>query len=107
MLGYEDTTLFQTGRLQLERLDIAALIGPNGSGKSTFLRTAAPGNIRGVQFGRRTREGQKPSIVADCSARAPQRRHCRAARAARRGDDGCTARRVAEAAFLHRASNPG
>ncbi|MCB0034868.1 MAG: ABC-F family ATP-binding cassette domain-containing protein, partial [Anaerolineales bacterium] len=38
-IGYEETPLFQTGRLQLERLDIVALIGPNGSGKSTFLRT--------------------------------------------------------------------
>ncbi|MDA0245168.1 MAG: ABC-F family ATP-binding cassette domain-containing protein [Chloroflexi bacterium] len=38
-IGYPDTPLFQTGRIQLERRDCAALIGPNGSGKSTLLRT--------------------------------------------------------------------
>jgi ATP-binding cassette subfamily F protein 3 len=38
-IGYPDKPLFSIGKLELRRLECAALIGPNGAGKTTFLKT--------------------------------------------------------------------
>jgi len=50
-IGYPDKPLFTTDKIELHRLECAALIGSNGVGKTTFLRTimgqvkALSGNI--------------------------------------------------------------
>ncbi|MEP7285100.1 MAG: ribosomal protection-like ABC-F family protein [Chloroflexota bacterium] len=38
-VGYPDKPLFTTDKIELHRLEVAALIGSNGVGKTTFLRT--------------------------------------------------------------------
>ncbi len=38
-IGYPDKPLFTTDKIELHRLEVAALIGSNGVGKTTFLRT--------------------------------------------------------------------
>lgn len=38
-IGYADRHLFRTDKIELHRLECAALIGTNGKGKTTFLRT--------------------------------------------------------------------
>lgn len=38
-IGYPERTLFTTDKIELHRLEVAAMIGSNGAGKTTFLRT--------------------------------------------------------------------
>jgi ATP-binding cassette, subfamily F, member 3 len=39
VVGYPGEALFQTGEIELRRLECAAILGPNGAGKTTFLKT--------------------------------------------------------------------